>query len=99
MAPDHPQPPEPPSHPDWPTLWLLAMGAGIVLVAAVGWFGTPRMAGYTLALVLAAFAVARALLPDRMLSELRIRSRVIDVSLTLGLACLVALIALVLPPS
>ena len=75
------------------------MGSGILAVAGAGWFGTPRAAGYLLAFVLAALALARALLPSRMLSELAIRSRVIDASLTLGLACLIAMIAVVLPPS
>lgn len=73
------------------------MAASIVAVAGAAWFGTPRAAGYVLALVLASLAFARGLLPEKYLPVLAIRSRTIDVTLCLGLACLVALVSTVLP--
>lgn len=73
------------------------MAASIVAVAGAAWFGTPRAAGYLLALVLASLACARAVLPENSLPLLAIRSRPIDVTLCLGLACLVALVSAVLP--
>ena len=73
------------------------MLSGIVAVAGAAWFGSPEAAGYMLAFVLGLLALARAVLPERYLPILAIRSRAIDAALCLGLAVLVAMVSLVLP--
>jgi len=78
----------------WPLLVvILAVGAGLLLVAAEQWRTGLVLMG--LALVLA--GVFRLVLPPRRIGFLAIRSRPVDVTLTLGAGLTLAVIALAIP--
>jgi Protein of unknown function (DUF3017) len=78
----------------WPLLVvILAVGAGLLLVAAERWRSGLVVMG--LALVLA--GVLRLLLPLRRIGFLAVRSRPVDVALTLGVGLALAAIALAIP--
>lgn len=96
--PEGPSPPSTPPLSRWPSLWLVAVTLGLVLVGFAGSIARPRAAGYLLALMLAGTAVARLVLPEHLLREFAIRSRIIDAALCFGAAGLIALVCVVLPP-
>jgi len=78
----------------WPlTLVVLAVGAGLVLVAVDRWREGLVLVG--LALLLA--GALRLVLPERRLGFLVVRSRPVDVTLTFVLGFAVAVIAASLP--
>ena len=78
----------------WPLLVvLLLVGTGLLLVAAEQWRTGLVLMG--LALVLA--GLLRLFLPLRRIGFLAIRSRPVDVALTLGAGVAVAVIALAIP--
>jgi hypothetical protein len=78
----------------WPLLVVMvAVGVGLLLVAAGGWRSGLVVMG--LALVLA--GVLRLLLPLRRIGFLAVRSRPVDVALTIGAGVVVAVIALAIP--
>ena len=78
----------------WPLLAVIVtVGIGLLLVAAGGWRSGLVVTG--LALVLA--GVLRLLLPLRRIGFLAVRSRPVDVALTLGAGLAVAVIALAIP--
>jgi hypothetical protein len=78
----------------WPLLAVIvSVGAGLLLVAADRWRSGLVVMG--LALVLA--GLLRLLLPVRRIGFLAVRSRPIDVALTLGVGLAVVVIALATP--
>ena len=78
----------------WPLLVVIvAVGIGLVLVAAGGWRSGLVVMG--LALVLA--GLLRLLLPLRRIGFLAVRSRPVDVALTMGTGLVVAVTALAIP--
>lgn len=75
--------------------WLV--GAGLVVaVASVGVFGF-RAPGLLLGALLGACAVARLLLPPRLVGTLAVRSKVVDVATLSTLGAAVVLLALTAP--
>ena len=80
----------------WPlTLVVLAVGAGLVLVAVDRWRAGLVLVG----LALVGAGALRLALPERRLGFLVVRSRRIDVTLTVGVGLAVAVIALTVPVS
>jgi hypothetical protein len=78
----------------WPLLVVIvAVAVGLLLVAAGGWRSGLVVMG--LALVLA--GALRLLLPLRRVGFLAVRSRPVDVALTMGAGLAVAVIALAIP--
>jgi hypothetical protein len=72
---------------------IVAVGVGLLLVAADRWRSGLVVMG--LALVLA--GLLRLLLPLRTIGFLAVRSRPVDVALTIGAGLVVAVIALAIP--
>jgi hypothetical protein len=78
----------------WPLLVVIvAVGAGLLLVAAERWRSGLVVMG--LAMVLA--GLFRLLLPVRRVGFLAVRSRPVDVALMIGVGVAVAVIALAIP--
>jgi hypothetical protein len=78
----------------WPLLVVIvSVGIGLLLVAADRWRSGLVVMG--LAVVLA--GVLRLLLPVRTVGFLAVRSRPVDVALTIGAGLVVAVIALAIP--
>jgi hypothetical protein len=78
----------------WPLLVVIvAVGAGLLLVAADRW----RSGLVVMGLALVAAGLLRLLLPVRRIGFLAVRSRPIDVALTLGVGLAVVVIALATP--
>jgi len=78
----------------WPLLVVIvAVGIGLLLVATGAWRSGLVVMG--LALVLA--GLLRLLLPLRRIGFLAVRSRPVDVTLTLGVGLVVAVTALAIP--
>ena len=78
----------------WPLLVVIvAVATGLLLVAAGGWRSGLVVMG--LGLVLA--GLLRLLLPVRRVGFLAVRSRPVDVALTIGVGLAVAVIALAIP--
>jgi hypothetical protein len=75
--------------------WLV--GAGLVVAVASGVVLGFRAPGLLLAVLLSACAVARLVLPLRMVGLLAVRSRIVDVVTLSALAVGVALLALTAP--
>lgn len=78
------------------SLWWTV--AGVVLTTAVATLGaSPRAAAWTLAAVLVACAVARAVLPEPGPLAITVRGRWLDVTVQAGLAVLVGVLGTLLP--
>jgi len=78
----------------WPLLLVIvAVGAGLLLVAADQW----RTGLVVMGLALVAAGLFRLLLPPRRIGFLAIRSRPVDVALTIGAGLVLAVIALTIP--
>jgi len=69
----------------------------LVTVAVVALVGGPRPTGYLLAAVLAGAALARAVLPIRLVGPFAVRSRGTDVTVCLALALALALVSFLAP--
>jgi hypothetical protein len=75
--------------------WLVGAGVAVSVLAGL-WLGF-RAAGILLALLLAACALARLLLPVRVVGSLAVRSRGLDVVMLAALALGVAVLAVTAP--
>ncbi|MCL2464692.1 MAG: DUF3017 domain-containing protein [Micrococcales bacterium] len=75
--------------------WVI--GAGVVVVLAVGLVGGADAGAFALAAVLAAAAVARGFLPEPRPEALVVRRRWVDVTMLGTLAVVLAILAAVLP--
>lgn len=79
------------------TVWFAALAASVLAVAGTGWtLGAPA-AGHLLAAVLAAAAGARAFLPPGTVGPLAVRTRTVDVVVTLSMAVLLVAVTQALP--
>jgi len=76
---------------------VVLVSIAVASVAGVAVLSGPREAGYVLAAVLAAVAVARALLPLRVVGPFAVRSRAIDVGVCGALALSLAVVSYALP--
>lgn len=76
---------------------LAAVTAGVLVAVALGVLSGFRAAGYVLAGVLLAVAVARAILPVRVVGALAVRSRALDVATACTLAGGLAVLARTTP--
>ena len=99
-----PRPPRPPLYlrrplvagflRQWPLLIVIVtVGLGLLLVAADRW----RVGLVVMGLALVLAGLMRLLLPVRTIGFLAVRSRPIDVALTLGVGVAVTVIALAIP--
>ncbi|MBB3678157.1 DUF3017 domain-containing protein [Modestobacter versicolor] len=80
----------------WPLLLVIVMvGLGLLLVAVERW----RSGLLLMALGLVVAGLFRMFLPVRRIGFLAVRSRPVDVTLTLGVGLAVALIVLAIPPT
>ncbi|MCG2802931.1 MAG: DUF3017 domain-containing protein [Cellulomonas sp.] len=78
------------------SLWFTVAGVGLTTAVATV-LGSSRVAAWTLAVVLAACAVARAVLPEPGPLAITVRRRWLDVAVLLGFAVLVGVLGTLLP--
>lgn len=78
------------------SLWWTVAGVALTTVVATV-VASPRLASWTLAAVLVACAVARAVLPEPGPRAITVRRRWVDVTVQLGLALLVGVLGTLLP--
>lgn len=76
---------------------LAAVTVGVLVAVALGVLSGFRAAGYVLAGVLLAVALARAVLPVHVVGALAVRSRALDVATTSTLAVALAVLARTAP--
>lgn len=76
---------------------VVTVAAAVVATAAVALFAGARPAGYLLAAVLLGVAIARAVLPVRVVGPFAVRSRAVDVAVCGALAVALAAITHLAP--
>jgi len=79
------------------TLWFAALAGSVLAVAGTGWTSGAFAAGHLLAGVMAAAAAARAFLPPGAVGPLAVRTKPVDVAVTLGMAVMLVAITQALP--
>ena len=79
------------------TAWFAVLAVSVLSVVVVGWTVGAPPAGHLLAGLMGAAAAARAFLPPGAVGPLAVRTRTVDVTLTLGMAVLLVAVTQALP--